>query len=487
MFSETKTENITKSAAITPLLSAKERECQEIGKSLESENAIQNSNDVAIRVRNVSKRYELYSTPRDRLKQFVIPKLQRMTGLEPRHYFEEFWALKDITFDLHQGETIGIVGKNGAGKSTLLQIICGTLSPTTGSVTVNGRVAALLELGSGFNPDFTGVENIYFNGSLLGLSKNEMEARFEEICAFADIGEFIYQPVKHYSSGMLARLAFAVSINVDPQILIVDEALSVGDSWFQHKSMARMRKLMEAGTTVLFVSHSIDAVRSLCQRAVWLEHGNVKMIGTSNDVTNKYMNEVFVEHNRIIMESLGAASSQPIGTTAQPNADQIENDQIEISTAIDDMSEPLSVVVVEKVVICDRLGYPTDKLAQGEPFSVVIKIRCSQAVQNLSAAILIKDQFGLELTGESVFNKYRKSVQCGAGQKLSIKFSSVASFRGGQSYSVSVRVNSVSRWDRSDNVLLWADETAAVFDVLIDQNDPMWFKFRQDFKVEIDG
>ena len=187
------------------------------------------SNDISIRVQNISKCFQIYDTPRDRLKQFVAPRLQSLMGQVPKQYFREFWALKDVSFEIKRGETIGIVGHNGSGKSTLLQIICGTLSPTGGAIEANGRIAALLELGSGFNPEFTGRENVYLNAALLGLTNEEVDERFDAIAAFADIGDFIERPVKTYSSGMFVRLAFAVQAQVDPDIFIVDEALVVGD------------------------------------------------------------------------------------------------------------------------------------------------------------------------------------------------------------------------------------------------------------------
>ncbi|MDZ4098100.1 MAG: ABC transporter ATP-binding protein, partial [Methylophilaceae bacterium] len=191
--------------------------------------------NIAIKVENLSKCYQIYDNPRDRLKQFVAPRLQRLTWQTPKQYFREFWALKDVSFEVKKGETVGIIGRNGSGKSTLLQMICGTLNPTSGSIQTSGRSAALLELGSGFNPEFTGRENVYMNAAVLGLTQDEIDKRYDDIVAFADIGEFINQPVKTYSSGMVVRLAFAVQSQIDPDILIVDEALSVGDAKFQAK------------------------------------------------------------------------------------------------------------------------------------------------------------------------------------------------------------------------------------------------------------
>jgi len=246
------------------------------------------SDDIAIRVTNLSKRYEIYATPHDRLKQFVLPRLRGIAGKARKQYFREFWALKDISFEVKKGETFGIVGRNGAGKSTLLQILCGTLTPSSGSVEINGRVAALLELGAGFNPEFTGRENVYMNASVLGLSSEEIAARFEDIAAFADIGDFIEQPVKTYSSGMYVRLAFSVAINVEPQILVVDEALSVGDLAFQNKCILKIKELRDKGTTLLFVAHDLSVLQMICDRVAWLEKGEIVIIGDAVAVCQDY-------------------------------------------------------------------------------------------------------------------------------------------------------------------------------------------------------
>ena len=253
------------------------------------------ADDAAICVHKVSKCYHLYDRPHDRLKQFIVPHVRRLMGREPKSYAREFWALSDVSFDVKKGETVGVIGRNGSGKSTLLQIICGTLTPTSGTVNTNGRMAALLELGAGFNPEFTGRENIYMNGALLGLSKEEIDSRIDDIAAFADIGQFIEQPVKTYSSGMYVRLAFAIAINVQPQILIVDEVLAVGDARFQAKCMKRIKVIQESGASILFVSHDVGSVRTLCERAIWLERGAVHMTGEVFPVTGHYMEYLFDE------------------------------------------------------------------------------------------------------------------------------------------------------------------------------------------------
>lgn len=231
--------------------------------------------EIAIRVEGVTKAFEIYESPRDRLKQFFLPRIQKVLGMTPRRYYREFHALSGVSFTLKKGETVGIIGRNGAGKSTLLQIICGTLAASSGTVEVNGRVAALLELGAGFNSDFTGRENVFLNGELLGLSRDEMKRRFAEIEEFAGIGDFIDQPVKTYSSGMYVRLAFAVQACVDPEILIVDEALSVGDIGFQYKCFKRMEELRRKGVTILMVTHSTGNILDYADRCIVVDGGRI--------------------------------------------------------------------------------------------------------------------------------------------------------------------------------------------------------------------
>lgn len=248
------------------------------------------SDDAAIEVDSLSKCYHIYDQPRDRLLQ--------MLSRGRKQYYRRFWALRDVSFRVRRGETIGIVGRNGSGKSTLLQMISGTLNPTGGVVQVNGRIAALLELGAGFNPEFTGRENTYMNGAVLGLSETEINARFCEIESFAEIGEFIDQPVKTYSSGMIVRLAFAVSVCVEPDILIVDEALAVGDAAFQFKCLERLKRLSQSGTTLLFVSHDISMVKSFCGRAIYLESGMVKADGAAEVIAELYAMDLRKEQQK---------------------------------------------------------------------------------------------------------------------------------------------------------------------------------------------
>ena len=237
-------------------------------------------NPPAIRVESLSKCYHLYERPVDRLKQLL--------WRHHRRYYREFWALREASFEVARGEVLGVVGRNGAGKSTLLQLLCGTLAPTNGSVSVEGRVAALLELGAGFNPEFSGRENVYLSASILGLTKAETEARFDEIVDFSGVRDFIDQPVKVYSSGMYVRLAFAVATSVDPDILVVDEALSVGDGEFARKSFDRIMALKDAGKTILFCSHALYHIEAICTRALWLKDGRVEMIDKPARVISAY-------------------------------------------------------------------------------------------------------------------------------------------------------------------------------------------------------
>ncbi len=259
-------------------------------------------NDIAISVKNLTKVYHLYDKPQDRLKEALHPF--------KKSYHHDFYALNDVSFEIKKGETVGIIGKNGAGKSTLLKMITGVLTPTSGEIEVKGKIASLLELGAGFNPEMTGMENIYLNGTIMGFTKEEMDSKVDAILAFADIGEFIHQPVKMYSSGMFARLAFSVAINVEPDVLIVDEVLSVGDVAFQVKCFQKFRDFKEADRTILFVSHSTDQITQLCSRAYWFEHGKMHKSGIAKDVAAEY--HAMMTH----------------GVTTQKNEDKVEDENI---------------------------------------------------------------------------------------------------------------------------------------------------------------
>lgn len=311
--------------------------------------------DVAISIENLNKCYTLYDRPEDRLKQSIVPRLQRLAGHAPTKYYREFWALRDVSFEVRKGATLGIIGRNGSGKSTLLQIICGTLHPTSGSVISQGRIAALLELGSGFNPEFTGRENVYMNGAILGLSKQEINARFDSIAAFADIGEFMDQPLKCYSSGMSVRLAFAVITHVDADILVIDEALAVGDVFFQQKCMRFLRSFQDRHGTVLFVSHDVGAVVSLCDRAILLIAGSVSHRGNAEDISKVYLSQLYANQPRRQDQEAIASASVPTAT-ARPDANTGRDDK-RVRIFQGDMQKETRYLVSEFRPNAERFGH----------------------------------------------------------------------------------------------------------------------------------
>ncbi|MDO9102264.1 MAG: ABC transporter ATP-binding protein [Candidatus Nitrotoga sp.] len=365
------------------------------------------SSEIAIRVQNLSKCYQIYDTPRDRLKQFVLPHLRRVMGKLPKQYFGEFWALKDISFEIQKGETVGIIGRNGSGKSTLLQMICGTLNPTRGTIQTNGRIAALLELGSGFNPEFTGRENVYMNATLLGLGQEQIDARFDDIAAFADIGNFIEQPVKTYSSGMFVRLAFAVNIISEPDIMIVDEALAVGDMNFQAKCMTALTRIQESGSTILFVSHDVGAVKSLCSRGLYLEHGMVKAIGKASDVAEQYIRTMREEMNAEIRRF---SRVSPGFVTEHKKIEEENVQTLEKGSAVLKRSDEFDKRVAAfrygsggaRITYVELLNMSNEPIQLLVEFNQEVKIRIhveSLSEQSISVNFNIRDDKKVNLTG----------------------------------------------------------------------------------------
>lgn len=362
------------------------------------------SNEIAIRVDDLSKCYQIYSQPQDRLKQSLYPRLQRVLHAPVKSYFQEFWALHHVSFEVKKGETVGIIGQNGSGKSTLLQLICGTLTPTSGTVQTAGRIAALLELGSGFNPEFTGRENVYLNGAVLGLSQEEIAARFDAIADFADIGDFIEQPVKTYSSGMVVRLAFAVAINVDPQILIVDEALSVGDELFQRKCFSRIEEIRKNGATILFVSHSIATIVQLCDRAILLEKGRLLLDGYPRYVTKQYHLLIFSKpaDKEKILESLRQSSPKAEITESRPREIPQEtatgsfvNNMIPVSKL--EYSKNGGTITLTEIQ--DTNGHNVNLVPSGFSGIVRMQVRFDMPFQDVIFGFHIKSVSGLEVAG----------------------------------------------------------------------------------------
>jgi lipopolysaccharide transport system ATP-binding protein len=354
------------------------------------------SDDIAIGVHGLAKRYQIYETPRDRLKQFVLPRVQRLFGAQPKRYFSEFWALNDVSFEVLKGETVGIIGRNGSGKSTLLQMICGTLSPTHGHVKLNGRVAALLELGAGFNPEFTGRENIFMNGTLLGLTRREIEARYDHIVAFADVGMFIDQPVKMYSSGMYVRVAFAIAASMDPSILIVDEALAVGDLAFQAKCMVRLRELMDGGTTVLFVSHDMSSVRNICNKVLWLKQGRAFAYGDPKQVVGAYVSEMNLEINRISGGN-HAELAHVQADAILPAQEFIAQEAVPFLDGHTRYGDGRATIL--NVTVMNSQGQPTELLELHEPYTVRVIVRANADVDQPAVGYSLRDFKGNKVLG----------------------------------------------------------------------------------------
>ncbi len=337
----------------------------------------------ALRVENVSKQYRIYEHPGDRLKESLT------RGRWKRH--REFWALRDVTFEVERGTTTGVVGPNGSGKSTLLQIITGTLEPTHGSVEHEGRIAALLELGAGFNPEFTGLENIHLNAQLLGFSRRETERLLPEIERFAEIGDFLDQPVKTYSSGMYIRLAFAIAVAADPQILIVDEALSVGDAVFQHRCLRRIKQMQEQGATILFVSHDTHAVRALCSRAILLNGGRVISDGSPADVLKRYQ--------RIIMSREAAYEAGRLDGASEGEAEEVAPEELNFKPLSYSYRHGEGSAEILSVELLDGARRPVELVETGEAALVRVRARLNRDADNPVCGFLIRNRHGIHVYG----------------------------------------------------------------------------------------
>jgi len=396
------------------------------------------SSEIAIKVENLSKCYQIYAQPHDRLKQSIYPRLQRLVGKQPKQYHREFWALKDVSFEIKKGETVGIIGRNGSGKSTLLQMICGTLNPTSGTIQTTGRIAALLELGSGFNPEFTGRENVYMNAAVLGLSKEETDARFDEIVSFADIGDFIEQPVKTYSSGMMVRLAFAVIAHVDADILVIDEALAVGDAVFTQKCMRFLRRFMEQGT-VLFVSHDIGSVSNLCQQAVWLDRGIVRKHDTAAEVSKAYTEYCAQE---IYGDSV-ALDSVRSGKRAAAQASNQVDQETKISFYEDIANSDgwkTGVAEIKNVSVMQADETPATTLVGGERLLLRIEVAVHQTLASPIVGFFVKDRLGQSLFGENTYTYVQPPCLAEAGERIVAEFIFSLPFLPNGEYSMTVAI-----------------------------------------------
>lgn len=399
-------------------------------------------NDIAIRVSNLCKCYHIYDKPQDRLRQSIIPRLQRLTGKSTKTYFREFWALRDVSFEIKKGETVGVIGRNGSGKSTLLQIICGTLSPTSGSIQTNGRIAALLELGSGFNPEFTGRENVFLNAAILGLSKQETEERYDEIAAFADIGAFLDQPVKTYSSGMTVRLAFAVAVSVEPQILLVDEALSVGDELFQRKCFSRIESIKRNGATILFVSHAGGTIIELCDHAILMDAGENLAMGAPKAIVGNYQKLLYapVEKQADIRTAIRSSCGSHEAKQEEVSQSTIVNDatlscqstsDYELVEYFDPNLKPTTTLYYEsrgaRIDLPEIRALSGDKvntLRSGRSYYYGYTVNFEEDCYDLRFGMMIKTINGTEIggIGSASFGKGIKHLQAGTVVKVRFTF-----------------------------------------------------------------
>ncbi|MBV1884518.1 MAG: ABC transporter ATP-binding protein [Pseudomonadales bacterium] len=412
------------------------------------------SSDYTIEIENVSKCYQIYDRPQDRLKQ--------MLWRGHRQFYKEFVAVSDISLHIKKGETIGIIGSNGSGKSTLLQMLVGTLAPTGGSITKHGRVGALLELGSGFNGEFTGRENVYMNASVLGLAREEIEAKMQSIQEFADIGDFFDRPVKHYSSGMFVRLAFAVVVHVDAEILVIDEALAVGDAAFVQKCMRFLRQFKK-DNTLLFVSHDAGAVTNLCDRVLWLDQGKNKMLGDAKTVCEAYLASVFEKQQgqHKIQKQTSANDAAPVDSDINAssindeegpavtkdqrmaflNASSLRND-IKLSEFNEESASfGLAGATVQSVALLDKSEAPLSWAVGGEVVALRVSVIAHQPVQGLIIGFFIKDKLGQSLFGDTTdISTMDSPVYLDEGQDMYVDFEFVMPLLQNGDYSICVAV-----------------------------------------------
>jgi lipopolysaccharide transport system ATP-binding protein len=402
-----------------------------------------------ISLKNVSKCFKRYAKPVDRLKELLLPSKSQA---------DVFWALQDIQLEIFKGETIGIVGRNGAGKSTLLQLITKTLTPTTGEISVHGRISALLELGSGFNPEFTGRQNVFFNGRILGLTQAEIEAKFDEITEFANIGDFIDQPVKTYSSGMFVRLAFAVAVNTNPDILIVDEALAVGDIFFQQKCFDRLRQMKESGVTLLFVSHDSSSVCKLCSRAILIEHGRIVLDALPRQVVDLYQAK-FLQQQDVEPE---------LAEIKVPPSFSIEED--DASSTISLTSE---AVAIQFVRFFDEDDQEIYSVTSGSPLQLSIGILFKEEIDDPHVGFIIRTRMGEVIFESNTFCMGRSIGTVSAGTLLNVRFRFKVPLIP-QDYTITTGVSSGGVGEHQFKRSLAMNHNTAVLKVVRNQDTILW-------------
>lgn len=422
----------------------------------------QASPEVLISLNNVGKMYQLFDKPIDRLKYTLFWRLGKSYG-------REFWALRGVSFDVRRGEAVGILGRNGSGKSTLLQIVAGVLQPTEGNIQVHGRVSALLELGSGFNWEYTGRQNVFLSGAILGFSRERMEDRFDDIAAFADIGAFMDQPVKHYSSGMFARLAFSVAIFVDPDILVVDEILAVGDYEFQQKCAARMRQMRDRGLTLLYVSHSTDAVKDVCDRGLFLNEGKVNYWGSAEDAADRYLQ--FMREKK--WEKQAAARQKQQAALAD-----FANNSVTLRYGS-------GAARITSVLITGEDDQPASEFYLDDMIGIHASFIALEDLQHFSVGFAIRDNNGISIMGATTFDERISFPDLKAGDSGKIVFRFKNQLRHGN-YGVFLGLNTVSDRDYTDNIELDWLGNAATFQVLHNPQRPVWQKFHCPMEIQIE-
>lgn len=363
--------------------------------------------EIAIQVKHLDKMYKLYNKPSDRLRETLGLKVP----------VREHYALRDVNFQVERGETVGIIGTNGSGKSTILKIITGVLNPTAGEVTVNGRISALLELGAGFNMEYTGIENIYLNGTMMGFSREEVDARLQDILDFADIGDFVYQPVKAYSSGMFVRLAFAVAINIDPEILIVDEALSVGDVFFQAKCYRKFEEFKKMGRTILFVSHDLSSISRYCDRVILLNKGVKMEEGSPKQMVDMY---------KQLLVGQDPAKAEENKETQKENW----SEQFQVNPNMLEYGSKLAEIV--DFAVLDEKGLCTNTIEKGSSFQIKMKVVFHESIQEPIMAYTFKDIKGTEITGTNTLFEKMAVEHSEAGDTCTVTFRQDMFLQGGE-------------------------------------------------------
>lgn len=438
------------------------------------------TNETIVSVKNLTKAYKLYDSPLDRLKEAINPF--------NKQYHRLFYALGDVSFDIKRGEAIGILGRNGSGKSTLLKIITGVLTPTSGSVKVNGKIAALLELGAGFNPEMTGLENIYLSGTIMGFTKKEMQEKLVDILKFADIGDFVYQPVKMYSSGMLVRLAFSVQTQVNPELLIVDEALAVGDALFQKRCFQKIDELVTSGTTLLFVSHDQELVRTMTNKAIFLSNGKVMEMGSSSDVVlayrkflhneeKQYWESVTQDCNKKTMQKSKESISEDSSLTTVQKEKTISDEICKDRFSFGDMdAEILGVQVLNELEESQNVFYP------GQKIIIKVKLKAHKQLTHLNIALRLRNKEGVKIYSWGTLNQdiatwaglsqsvvfWNKTFM--EGEEFEVAFESICTL-GENLYEIQAVISEENdRYYGSQRMIHWRDE-AAFFSVNIKRHE----------------